>query len=88
MINIRSITKDEMTRLTTSADYSEKIDTLYLSWEMMNWNLVGEIRKYYIDNSDLFLSTDNSVQIFFPSKNFKILIYFLLVASNDTVKCL
>ena len=65
---LRLITKDEMKRLTRSEDCSEiKIDSLYLSWTMMKWNFVGEVKEYYIDKSDLCSNTDNSVSIFFPS---------------------
>ena len=66
---LRLITKDEMKRLTRSEDCSEiKIDSLYLSWTMMKWNFVGEVKEYYIDKSDLCSNTDNSVSVFFPSK--------------------
>ena len=66
---LRLITKDEMKRLTRSEDCSEiKIDSLYLPWTMMKWNLVGEIREYNIDKSDLCSATDDSVSVFFPSK--------------------
>ena len=65
----RLITKDEMKRLTRSEDCSElKADSLYLSWSMMKWNFVGEIKEYNIDKSDLCSNTDNSVSVFFPSK--------------------
>ena len=61
---------DEMKRLTRSEDCSEilSIDSLYLSWATMEWNFVGEIREYNIDKSDLCSTTDNSVSVFFPSK--------------------
>ena len=66
---LRLITKDEMKRLTRSEDCSEiKIDSLYLSWTMMKWNFLGEIREYTIDKSELCSNTDNSVSVFFPSK--------------------
>ena len=66
---LRLITKDEMKRLTRSEDCSEiKVDSLYLPWTMMKWNLVGEIREYNIDKSDLCSATDDSVSVFFPSK--------------------
>ena len=69
-IHHRSITKDEMTRLTRSEDCSEiKVDSLYLPWQMMQWNLVGEIREYNIDKSELCSKTDNSVSVFFPSNS-------------------
>ena len=65
----RLITKDEMKRLTRSEDCSElKADSLYLSWSMMKWNFLGEIKEYNIDKSDLCSNTDNSVSVFFPSK--------------------
>ena len=64
----RLITKAEMKRLTRSEDCSElKADSLYLSWTMMKWNFVGEVKEYEIDKSDLCSNTDNSVSIFFPS---------------------
>ena len=67
---LRLITKDEMKRLTRSEDCSEiKIDSLYLPWTMMKWNLVGEIREYNIDKSELCSKTDNSVSVFFPSNS-------------------
>ena len=63
---LRSISKDEMKRLTE--DCPELIsDSLYLPWTMMKWNFVGEVKEYYIDKSDLCSNTDNSVSIFFPS---------------------
>ena len=67
-INIlRSITKDEMKRLTGSEDCSDlPVDSLYLPWTMMKWNFFGEFREYNIDKSDL--CTENSVVVFFPSK--------------------
>ena len=66
---LRLITKDEMKRLTRSEDCSEiKIDSLYLSWTMMKWNFVGEIREYTIDKSERGSMTDNSISVFFPSK--------------------
>ena len=65
----RLISKDEMKRLTRSEDCSEiKIDSLYLSWTMMKWNFVGEIKEYNIDKSAVCSNTDNSVSVFFPSK--------------------
>ena len=64
------ITIEEMKRLTSSEDCLElKEDSLYLPWTMMKWNLVGEIREYYVEKSDL--CTDNSVSVFFPSKGFR-----------------
>ena len=67
-IFIRLITKDEMKRLTRSEDCSEiKGDSLYLAWTMMNWTLVGEVREYNIEKTDLCSNTDNSVSVFFPS---------------------
>ena len=58
----RLITKEEMKRLTSPEDCLElNEDSLYLPWTMMKWNLVGEIREYYIDKSDL--CTDNSVSV-------------------------
>ena len=66
---LRSISKDEMKRLTSPEDCPEIIlDSLYLPWTMMKWNLVGEIREYNIDKSDLCSATDDSVSVFFPSK--------------------
>ena len=66
---LRSITKDEMKRLTRSEDCSElKVDSLYLPWTMMQWNFVGEIKEYNIDKSAVCSNTDNSVSVFFPSK--------------------
>ena len=60
---------DEMMRLTRSEDCSEILsDSLYLAWTMMKWNIVGEIREYSIDKSELCSNTDNSVSVFFPSK--------------------
>ena len=61
---------DEMMRLTRSEDCSDilSIDSLYLAWTMMKWNIVGEIREYSIDKSELCSNTDNSVSVFFPSK--------------------
>ena len=65
---LRSITKDEMKRLTGSENCSDlPVDSLYLPWTMMKWNFVGEVKEYYIDKSDLCSNTDNSVSIFFPS---------------------
>ena len=56
-------------RLTSSEDCSDvKVDSLYLPWTMMKWNFVGEIREYEIDKSDLCSDTENSVSVFFPSK--------------------
>ena len=34
----------------------------------MKWNFVGEIREFNIKKSDLCSNTDNSVSVFFPSK--------------------
>ena len=34
----------------------------------MKWNFVGEIREYNIDRHDLCSNTDNSISVFFPSK--------------------
>ena len=66
---LRLITKDEMKRLTSSEDCFElNVDSLYLPWTMMKWNFVGEIKEYYIDKSALCSNTDNSVSVFFPSK--------------------
>ena len=66
---LRSISKDEMKRLTSPEDCSELIlDSLYLPWTMMKWNFVGEIREFNIKKSDLCSNTDNSVSVFFPSK--------------------
>ena len=66
---LRSITKDEMKRLTRSDDCSElPVDSLYLPWTMMKWNFVGEIREYNIDSNDLCSNTENSISVFFPSK--------------------
>ena len=66
---LRSITKDEMKRLTRSEDCSQlPLDSVYLPWTMMKWNFVGEIREYEIEKSELCLNTDNSVSVFFPSK--------------------
>ena len=63
------MTKDEMKRRTRSDDCAElKTDSLYLPWTMMKWNIVGEIREYNIDKTDLCSNTDNSVSVFFPSK--------------------
>ena len=59
-----------MTRLTRSEDCSEiKVDSLYLAWSVMKWNLEGEIREYNIDKSELCSKTDNSVSVFFPSNS-------------------
>ena len=64
---LRSITKDEMKRLTGSEDCFElPVDSLYLPWTMMKWNFFGEFREYNIDKSDL--CPENSVFVFFPSK--------------------
>ena len=58
-----------MMRLTSSEDCSDvEVDSLYLPWTMMKWNFVGEIREYEIDKSDLCSNTDNSISVFFPSK--------------------
>ena len=66
---LRSISKDEMKRLTSPEDCPELIlDSLYLPWTMMKWNFVGKIREYTIDKNDLCSDTDNSVSVFFPSK--------------------
>ena len=63
------ISKDEMKRLTRSEDCSQlPVDSLYLPWTMMKWNFVGEIREFNIKKSDLCSNTDNSVSVFFPSK--------------------
>ena len=64
---LRSITKDEMKRLTRSEDCSQlPVDSVYLPWTMMKWNFFGEFREYNIEKSDL--CTENSVVVFFPSK--------------------
>ena len=66
---LRSITKDEMKRLTRSKDCSElPVDSLYLPWTMMKWNFVGEIREYNVDKASLCSNTDDSISVFFPSK--------------------
>ena len=61
-----------MTRLTRSEDCSEiKVDSLYLAWSVMKWNLEGEIREYNIDKSELCSHTETSVSLFIPSSNSK-----------------
>ena len=68
MLPCRELTKEEMKRLTRSEICSEiRADSLYLSWSMMKWKFVGEIREYKIDKSELCSPLEDSVSVFFPS---------------------
>ena len=63
------INKEEMFRLTRSEDCSEfEKDSVYLSWTMMNWTIVGEVTEYSVPVSDVCTTDDSSVSVFFPSK--------------------
>ena len=58
-----------MQRLTRSEDCTElEEDSMYLSWTMMEWKIVGEVSEYSVPVSDICTTDDSSVSVFFPSR--------------------